>query len=110
MSEILEERAALEVIKRDEAIEVLQKELDRAEDEKQQLATEANDLRVGRRAAEDLKAQVESLEKEVHSSKAAEELALSRLEKAVASNESLRKEIEVERSSSQALGAQVELL
>ena len=34
MSEILEERASEEVIKRDEAIEVLQKELDKVENEK----------------------------------------------------------------------------
>ena len=34
MSEILEERASEEVIKRDEAIEVLQKELDRVKEEK----------------------------------------------------------------------------
>lgn len=59
---------------------------------------------------EDLKTWVESLEKEVHSLKSMEELTLSWLDKVVASNEVLHKEIEVERSSSQALGAQVELL
>jgi hypothetical protein len=46
---------------------------------------------------------VETLETEVHSSKATEELSLSWLEKVVASNEGLRKEIEAEQSSSQAL-------
>ena len=46
MLEILEERASKEVIKWDEAIEVLQNELDRVEDEKKRLATEVADLRV----------------------------------------------------------------
>ena len=48
MSEILEERASEEVIKRDEAIEALQNELDRVEDEKKWLAVEVPDLRVAR--------------------------------------------------------------
>ena len=56
MLEALEERMALEVIKRDEAIEALQKELDRVEDEKKKLSMEAGDLRVARQAAEYLKA------------------------------------------------------
>ncbi|CAD6253235.1 unnamed protein product [Miscanthus lutarioriparius] len=110
MSEVLEERVALEVIKRGDALEFFQKELDRVEDEKKQLAVEASDLRIALWKAEDVKTRVESLEKEVHSLKATKELSLSWLEKAVASNEGLRKEIEAERSSSQALGAQVELL
>lgn len=48
MSEILEERAALEVIKRDEVIEALQKELNRVEDEKKKLSLEVEGLRVAR--------------------------------------------------------------
>ena len=46
MSKILEERTSKEVIKRDEAIEVLQKELHRVEDEKKWLAIEVADLRI----------------------------------------------------------------
>jgi hypothetical protein len=48
---------------------------------------------------------VVSLEKDATSLKAAEEIALAQLEKVVASNEGLRKEIDAERSSSQALSA-----
>ena len=55
MSEILEERASEEVIKRDEAIEVLQKELDRVEDEKKCLVVEVADLRVARQTVQDWK-------------------------------------------------------
>jgi hypothetical protein len=38
MSEVLEERVVQEVIKRDDAIEFFQKQLDQVEDEKKQLA------------------------------------------------------------------------
>ena len=55
MSEILEEHASEEVIKRDEAIEVLQKELDRVKEEKKWLAIEVADLHVARQTVEDLK-------------------------------------------------------
>ena len=79
MSEALEECTALEVIKRDEAIEALQKELDRVEDEKK-LSVEAGDLCVARQAVDDLKALVEALEKDVAGSKVAEETALTRLQ------------------------------
>ena len=65
MSKILEERASEEVIKRDEVIEVLQKELDRVEDEKKQLVVEVADLRVARQTVKDLKIQVGTLEKDV---------------------------------------------
>ena len=77
MSEILEERASKEVIKRDEAIEVLQKELDKVENEKKQLAIEVANLRVASQTVEDLKIQVGAMEKDVAGSKAAEELALA---------------------------------
>ena len=96
MSEILEERVALEVIKRDEAIEALQKELDRVEDEKKKLSVEVGDLRVARQAINDLKAQVEALEKYVVGSKAADEIALARLQKAIDANKGHRKEIDAE--------------
>ena len=55
MSEIFEEHASKEVIKRDEAFEVLQKELDRVEEEKKQLAIEVANLRVASQTVEDLK-------------------------------------------------------
>lgn len=110
MLEILESRAANEIVKRDEAIENLQNELYCLEDEKKQFSADAEDLRIARLTVEDLKKQVGALEKDVSGSKAAEEVALARLEKVVASNESLRNEIAAERSSSQALSAQVELL
>ena len=77
MLEILEERAALEVIKRDESIEALQKELDRVEDEKKKLSVEAGDLRVARQAVDDLKAHVEALGKDVAGLKAAEGTTLT---------------------------------
>jgi hypothetical protein len=65
------------------------------EDENKRLSAEARDLRVARQAIDDLKSQVVSLEKD----------ALAQLEKVVASNEGLHKEIDAERSSSQALSA-----
>jgi hypothetical protein len=46
------------------------------EDEKKPLAAEAGNLRVARQATDDLKAQVESLEKDIASSMATEEIAL----------------------------------
>ena len=76
MSEILEERTSEEVIKRDEAIEVLQKELDWVK-EKKQLAIEVVDLRTALRTIEDLKIQVGALEKDVAGSKVTEEIALA---------------------------------
>ena len=79
MSEILEECASEEVIKRDEAIEALQNELDRVEDEKKWLVVDVADLRVAHQTVEDLKIQVRTLEKDVAGSKAAEEFALARL-------------------------------
>jgi len=57
-----------------------------------------------------LKIQVGTLEKDVAGSKAAEELALARLQKVIDANEGLRKEIDAKKSSSQALSAQVDLL
>ena len=51
-----------------------------------------------------------TLEKDVAGSKAAEELALARLQKVIDANEGLRKEIDAKKSSSQALSAQVDLL
>jgi hypothetical protein len=75
------------------------------EDENKRLSAEAGDLRVARQAIDDLKSQVVSLEKDATSLKAAEEIALAQLEKVVASNEGLHKEIDAERSSSQALSA-----
>ena len=55
MLEILEERLAKEVIKWDEAIKALQKELDRVEDEKKMLSIEVVDLCVACQTADDLK-------------------------------------------------------
>ena len=109
MSEIFEEHASKEVIKRDEAIEVLQKELDWVE-EKKQLAIEVANLRTALLTIEDLKIQVGPLEKDVAGLKAAEEMALARLQKAIDVNDGLRKEVDAEKSSSQALSAQIELL
>ena len=73
----LKESASIKVVKRDEAIEVLQKELDIVEAEKKQLAEEVADLRVGQRVVEELKARVKTLEREIVGSKDAEELALA---------------------------------
>lgn len=53
---------------------------------------------------------METLEKEVASSKAIEELALAHVQKANDVIDKLRKEVEVERSSSVALATQVNLL
>lgn len=76
MAEAIEERSSLEVIKRDEAIKALQKELDKVEDENKRLAQEAADFPVAQKTIEDLKKQLATMEKEVFASKAAEELAL----------------------------------
>ncbi|XP_066341470.1 uncharacterized protein [Miscanthus floridulus] len=78
MSEVLEERTVEEVIKWDEAIEALQKELDKVEDEKKRLSAEVADLRVAHQTADDLKIQVGALEKDVAGLKVAEEIALAR--------------------------------
>ena len=51
-----------------------------------------------------------ALEKDIASSKAIEELVLAQLQKVVDANEGLWKEIDAEKSSSQALSAQVDLL
>ena len=53
---------------------------------------------------------MQALEKDVAGLKAAEGTALARLQKIVHANEGLRKEIDAERSSSQALSTEVELL
>jgi len=110
MSEIFEEHASKEVIKRDEAFEVLQKELDRVEEEKKQLAIEVVGLRVAHQTVEDLKIQVGALEKDVASSKVAEEMALAQLQKAINMNEGLQKEVDAEKSLCQAQSAQIDLL
>ena len=61
---------------------------------------ETGDLRVARQAVDDLKAQVEALEKDVAGLKAAEGTALARIQKIVDANEGLRKEIDAQRSLS----------
>jgi hypothetical protein len=53
--------------------------LDKVDDEKKQLAIEVADLRVAHQTVEDLKIRVGSLEKDVASSKATEEIALAQL-------------------------------
>lgn len=94
MAEALEECASIEVVKRDEAIEVLYKELDIVEGEKKRIAEEVVDLRMGQWVVDELKAQVETLEQEIVGSKAVEELALARMQKAKDSNDNLWKEVE----------------
>ena len=55
------------------------------------------DLRVAHQTVQDLKIQVGALEKDVAGTKAVEELALARLQKAIDVNEGLWKEIDVGR-------------
>jgi hypothetical protein len=57
-----------------------------------------------------LKGKIESLSKALDGSKAAEQLALEHAQKANDATTSRSKEVDVERQSSHALGAQVELL
>ena len=68
------------------------------------------DLRVARQTVEDLKIQVGALEKDVASSKVAEEMALAQLQKAINMNEGLQKEVDAEKSLCQAQSAQIDLL
>jgi hypothetical protein len=68
------------------------------------------DLCVAHQTIEDLKIRVGSLEKDVAGSKATKEIAPNWLQKAIDVNEGLWKEIEVEKSSRQALSVHIDLL
>lgn len=90
MAEILEERASVEVIKRDEAIENYKKEC--------QLLLVANNERL-REEAEGLRADKVNFDSALSSAKAAEELALERAKKATDIADTLRREVDAERAS-----------
>ena len=98
MAEALEEWASREIIHHDETIKGLQKELDGLTAENKRLEEEAEGLWTVKG------------DKALASAKAAENLALERAQKANKVSKNLRKEIDVERSSSVALLAEVELL
>lgn len=98
MAEALEERVTQELAN--------WKELDLVDAEKAEVAG----LRSAQKDIDELKAKVESLDKALTGSKATEVLALARLQKASETADSLRKEVEAEKSSSTALLAQVGLL
>lgn len=103
MAEALEERASREIIRRDETIKGLQKELDGLTAENKRLEEEAEGLRAVKGDYNEMKTKVESLDKALASAKAAENLALERAQKANEVSENLRKGVDVERSSSAAL-------
>jgi hypothetical protein len=67
-------------------------------------------LRSAQKDADELKVKVESLDKALSDSKAAEQLALARAQKANETTEGLRKEIDAEKESNATLVAQVALL
>lgn len=94
---------------RDVTIEALQAELDKIEAEKKQLAEEVIGLRMAHKDLEGLKGKIESLSKALEGLKAAEQLALECAQKDNDAAEGLRKEVDAERQSSHALGAQVDL-
>ncbi|CAD6261054.1 unnamed protein product [Miscanthus lutarioriparius] len=102
--------ATQEVVNSNVALEALQAKSEKVEAEKKQLAEEVVGLRSGQKDLDELKGKIESLSKALDGSKAAEQLALDCGQKANDAAASLRKEVDAERESSHALGAQVELL
>jgi uncharacterized protein YoxC len=78
--------------------------------EKKRLTVEIASLRSTQKDIDDLKAKVDSLDKALAGSKAAEQLVLERAQRVNETAEGLRKEVDVERESSGALVAQVNLL
>lgn len=94
----------------DLAIEALKKELEVMDAKKKRLASEVATLRSSCKEVEDLKAKVESLDKCLAGSKAAEQLALERAEKAVDAAVHFHKVTEAETESDSALATLVELL
>ena len=105
MAGALEEWASKEVIDPDGAIEALKKEVEMLEVERAWLAGEVENLRVAQSDVENLRGKMSSLSKALEGSKAVEQLALDRAEKANETADLLPKEAEVERQSSVALGA-----
>lgn len=75
-----------------------------------QLSDEIAGLRLAKKDLDELKSKVESLNKALKGSKAVEQLALERAQKALDINEGLQKEAEAEGESSGALATQVNLL
>ena len=98
------------MIDRNLAIEALKKEVDTLEAEKTQLAGEVGGLHAVQAKLEELQKYIDSLKKEVDGVKAAEQLAAERALKAIETVDNLRKEVDVERESSAALKAQVDML
>lgn len=109
LAEALEERGTQEVVDLNLAIEALKKELEVVEEEKKRLVAEVATLRSSHKEIEDLKAKVESLDKALVGSKAIEQFALGKAEKAVDTANRLRKEINAKESSG-ALATQVQFL
>lgn len=107
MAEALEERTSIEVIKRDEVIENFQKECNALISDKKRLEEEVESLRVEKHF-DILKAKVDSIEKALATAKASEELALERAKKASGVADGLRKEVDVENTSSTTLLAENE--
>ena len=84
--------------------------MDTLEAEKTWLAGEVGGRRTTQADLEELRKNVDSLNKEVDGAKAAEQLAAERALKAIETVDNLRKEVDVERESSATLKAQVDML
>ena len=108
--EDIEERGTQDVVDRNLAIEALKKEVDTLEAKKTWLAGEVGGLRTAQADLQELRKNVDSLNKEVDGVKAAEQLAAERALKAIETADNLRKEVDAERESSAALKAQVDML
>jgi len=92
------------------AIEALKKELDTLEAEKTQVAEEVGGLSAARTDLENLRKEVESLNKKLEGTKATEQLAAERALKGIEMADNLHKEVDAKKESSVGLKAQVDML
>lgn len=98
------------MVDRTKAIEALKSEVEILNAEKTRLTKENSDLRTTQATVDELRAEVTGLKKDLNSAKTAEAVSVERVLKTEQISDTLRKEVEAERTSGAALKAQVDLL
>jgi len=110
MAEALEEKATIELIKRDEAIEALQSELEKIEAEKEQLAGDAAEATELRKAVEGYMAEAKLLKDKLQASVSAHEATKKDVEAAESRAKDLGEKLESEENNNRTLSAEVKAL
>jgi metal-sulfur cluster biosynthetic enzyme len=99
MAVALEECSTRELLDCNDAIEVLKKEIEVLEAEKTHLSVEVDGCRTACANADNIRAQVETLTKQLEGAKAGEVLVVERAQKANETADNLHKEVDAENES-----------